>query len=71
MALTSNNVILSNTNRLAVKIAQTGSGGGAKPRLDGLHDVREANKSNNNILVYNSERDLWILQEPEADGGSF
>ena len=70
MAVTTNNAILTNSTRLAVRIAQPGAGG-TQPRLDGMDDVREANKSNNNILVYNAERDLFILEEPKADGGSF
>ena len=70
MAITTNNAILTNTNRLAVKIAQTGAGG-ANPRLDGMADVREVSKSNNNILVYNADKYLFLLQEPKADGGTF
>ena len=70
MAVTTNNAVLTNTSRLAVRIAQTGAGG-SNPRLDGMADVREVSKSNNNILVYNSEKDLFLLQEPKADGGTF
>jgi len=70
MAITTNNAILTNTNRLAVRIAQTGAGG-TNPRLDGMDDVREVSRANNNILVYNAERDLFLLQEPKADGGTF
>ena len=70
MAVTTNNAILTNTSRLAVRVAQTGAGG-SNLRLDGMADVREVSKSNNNILVYNSEKDLFLLQEPKADGGTF
>ncbi len=70
MAIRSNNAILTNTNRLAVRIAQTGAGG-VQPRLDKLDDVREVSRANNNILVYNADRDLYLLQEPSADGGTF
>ena len=70
MAVTTNNAILTNTSRLPVRVAQTGDGG-SNHRLDGMADVREVSKSNNNILVYNSERDLFLLQEPKADGGTF
>ena len=70
MAITTNNAVLTNTTSLAVKVAQTGAGG-SNPRLDGMADVREVSKSNNNILVYNSEKDLFLLQEPKADGGTF
>ena len=70
MAVTTNNAILTNTTRLAVRIAQTGAGG-VQPRLDGMDDVREVSRANNNILVYNAERDLFLLEEPKADGGSF
>tara|TARA_R100000008_G_scaffold35831_1_gene20388 strand:- start:568 stop:780 length:213 start_codon:yes stop_codon:yes gene_type:complete len=70
MAIRSNNAILTNTNRLAVRIAQTGAGG-VQPRLDKLDDVREVSRANNNILVYNADRDLYLLQEPKADGGTF
>ena len=70
MAITTNNAVLTNTTRLAVKVAQTGAGG-SNPRLDGMADVREVSKSNNNILVYNSEKALFLLQEPKADGGTF
>ena len=70
MAITTNNAVLTNTTRLAVKVAQTGAGG-SNPRLDGMADGREVSKSNNNILVYNSEKDLFLLQEPKADGGTF
>ena len=70
MALTSNNTVLTNTTALAVKVVRT-TGAGPAPRLDGLEDVREVNKSNNNILVYNADRDLFLLEEPKADGGTF
>ena len=70
MAITTNNAILTNTTRLAVRIAQTGAGG-VQPRLDGMDDVREVSRANNNILIYNAERDLFLLEEPKADGGSF
>ena len=70
MAIRSNNAILTNTNRLAVRIAQTGAGG-VQPRLDKLDDVREVSRANNNILVYNADKDLFLLQEPKADGGTF
>ena len=70
MAITTNNAILTNTNRLAVRIAQTGAGG-VQPRLDGMDDVREVSRANNNILVYNADRDLFLLEEPKADGGTF
>ena len=70
MAIRSNNAILTNTNRLAVRIAQTGAGG-VQPRLDKLDDVREVSRANNNILVYNADRDLYLLQEPKADEGTF
>jgi len=39
MAITTNNAVLTNTTRLAVRIAQTGAGG-VQPRLDGMDDVR-------------------------------
>ena len=70
MAITTSNKVLTNTNRLAVRIAQTGAGG-VQPRLDKLDDVREVSRANNNILVYNADRDLYLLQEPKADGGTF
>jgi hypothetical protein len=70
MALGSNNTILTNTTALAVKVAQTTATGNS-PRLDKLDDVREVSRANNNILVYNAERNLYLLQEPAADGGSF
>jgi hypothetical protein len=70
MALTSNNTVLTNTTALAVKIIRT-TGGGPKPRLDGMEDVRETSRSNNNILVYNADRDLFLLESPKADGGTF
>ncbi len=70
MALGTNNTILTNQTALAVKVAQT-TGLGNAPRLDKLHDVREVSKANNNILVYNAEKDLFLLQEPAADGGTF
>jgi len=70
MAVTTNNAILTNTTRLAVRIAQTGAGG-VQPRLDGMDDVREVSRANNNILVYNADRDLFLLESPKADGGSF
>ena len=70
MAITTNNAVLTNTTRLAVRIAQTGAGG-VQPRLDGMDDVRETSRSNNNILVYNADRDLFLLESPKADGGTF
>ena len=70
MALTSNNTVLTNTTALAVRIARS-TGAGPAPRLDALEDVRETSRSNNNILVYNADRDLFLLQSPEADGGTF
>ena len=70
MALTSNNTVLTNTTALAVKIVRS-TGGGPSPRLDGLEDVREVSRANNNILVYNADRDLFLLQSPAADGGTF
>ena len=70
MALGTNNTILTNQTALAVKVAQT-TGLGNSPRLDKLDDVREVSNANNNILVYNAERDLFLLQEPAADGGTF
>ena len=70
MALGSNNTVLTNTTALAVKVAQTTAIGNS-PRLDKLVDVREVSRANNNILVYNAERNLYLLQEPAADGGSF
>ena len=70
MALTASNKVLTNTTALAVKIARS-TGGGPSPRLDGLEDVREVSKANNNILVYNAARDLFLLEEPKADGGTF
>jgi len=70
MALGTNNTILTNQTALAVKVAQT-TGLGNSPRLDKLDDVREVSKANNNILVYNAERDLFLLQEPAGDGGTF
>ena len=70
MALTSNNTVLTNTTALAVRVVRT-TGGGPKPRLDALEDVRETSRSNNNILVYNADRDLFLLEPPSADGGSF
>ena len=70
MALGTNNTILTNQTALAVKVAQT-TGLGNSPRLDKLDDVREVSKANNNILVYNAERDLFLWQEPAADGGTF
>ena len=70
MAITTNNAILTNTTRLAVRIAQTGAGG-VQPRLDGMDDVREVSRANNNILIYNAERDLFLLESPKADGGTF
>ncbi len=70
MAITTNNAVLINTTRLAVRIAQTGAAG-VQPRLDGKDDVREVSRANNNILVYNADKDLFLLQEPKADGGTF
>ena len=70
MAITTNNALLTNTNRLDVRIDQTGAGG-VQPRLDGMDDVREVSRANNNILVYNADKDLFLLQEPKADGGTF
>ena len=70
MALTSNNRVLTNTTALAVKIMRT-TGGGPNPRLDAMEDVRETSRSNNNILVYNADRDLFLLEPPSADGGDF
>ena len=70
MALTSNNTVLTNTTALAVRIARS-TGAGPAPRLDALEDVRETSRSNNNILVYNADRDLFLLQSPSADGGTF
>ena len=69
MAITTNNAVLTNTTRLAVRIAQTGAGG-VQPRLDRMDDVREVSRANNNILVYNADKDLFLLQEPKADGGT-
>jgi len=31
----------------------------------------EVSRANNNILVYNADKDLFLLQEPKADGGTF
>ena len=70
MALTIQNKVLTNTSALAVKIARS-TGGGPSPRLDGLEDVRETSRANNNILVYNADRDLFLLESPKADGGTF
>ena len=70
MAITTSNKVLTNTTAHAVRIAQT-TAGGSTPRLDGLADVRETNRANNNILVYNADRDLFLLQNPKADGGTF
>ena len=70
MAITTNNAVLTNTTRLAVRIAQTGAGG-VQPRLDGMDDVREVSRANNNILVYHADKDLFLLQDPKADGGTF
>ena len=53
-----------------VRIAQT-TAGGSNARLDSLEDVRETSKANNNILVYNADRDLFLLEKPTADGGTF
>ena len=70
MAITTNNAVFTNTTRLAVRIAQTGAGG-VQPRLDGMDDVREVSRANNNKLVYNADKYLFLLQEPKADGGTF
>jgi|TARA_R110000744_G_scaffold249201_2_gene365475 hypothetical protein len=70
VALTTSNRVLTNTTALAVKIARS-TGGGPSPRLDGLEDVRETSRANNNILVYNADRDLFLLESPKADGGTF
>ena len=39
--------------------------------MDKLEDVREVSKANNNILVYDEVQDLFILEAPNADGGTF
>ena len=70
MAITTSTKVLTNTTPHAVRIAQTTAGGG-NPRLDGLSDVRETSRANNNILVYNADRDLFLLENPKADGGTF
>jgi len=70
MALIGQSGVLLNTTALTVKVAQSTAGGGAA-RMDKLEDVREVSKANNNILVYDGARDLFILEAPNADGGSF
>jgi len=70
MAITTSNKVLTNTSAHAVRIAQT-TAGGSNARLDSLEDVRETSKANNNILVYNADRDLFLLETPSADGGTF
>jgi threonine aldolase len=70
MAITGQSGGLFNSTALTVKIAQSTAGGGAA-RMDTLEDVREVSKANNNILVYDGVRDLFILEAPNADGGTF
>ena len=45
--------------------------GGGAARMDKLEDVREVSKANNNILVYDKVQDLFLLEAPNADGGTF
>ena len=70
MAITTINKLLTNSSAHAFRIAQT-TAGGSNARLDSLEDVRETSKANNNILVYNADRDLFLLEKPTADGGTF
>jgi len=70
MAIVGQSGGLFNSTALTVKIAQSTAGGGAA-RMDKLEDVREVSKANNNILVYDGVQDLFILEAPNADGGTF
>lgn len=44
---------------------------GSANRLDACEDIVETNKSNGNILIYNSDTDKYELKQDEVDGGSF
>ena len=70
MAIVGQSGGLFNSTALTVKIAQSTAGGGAA-RMDKLEDVREVSKANNNILVYDKVQDLFLLEAPNADGGTF
>ncbi len=44
---------------------------GTANRLDACEDIVESNKSNGNILFYNSSTDKYELTTDDIDGGSF
>ena len=60
----------SNANPLILKNVK-GVAGGSAPYLINLPDVSADNKSNNSVLIYNSEDEKFHLDQLSLDGGNF